>query len=108
MHSVAILVKIRKGDIIRIIAGKDKGKSGKILKVFPQKGKILIEGLNLYKKHVRPKRRGEKGEVVLVPRPLDVSNAMLICVTCHQATRIGYRLEGKNKVRFCRRCEAAN
>lgn len=99
-------MRIRKNDTIKIITGKDKGKTGKVLKVFPEKGKILIEGLNIYKKHVRPKREGEKGQTISVPRPLDVSNIMLLCLTCDKATRTGFRFEEKRKVRYCKKCSA--
>lgn len=97
-------MKIRKGDTIKIITGKDNGKSGKVLKVLPQKNKILIDGLNLYKKHVRPKRQGEKGEVVSVPRPIDVSNVMLVCPNCGQAVKISYRFDNERKLRICKKC----
>lgn len=100
-------MKIKKGDAVKIITGKDKGKTGKILKVLLKKDKILIEGLNLYKKHVRSKRQGEKGEVVLVPRPIDVSNVMLVCQNCGQAVKIGYRFDAERKLRICRKCKAA-
>ncbi|MBI3638225.1 50S ribosomal protein L24 [Candidatus Wolfebacteria bacterium] len=73
-------------------------------KVFPQKNKVLIEGLNLYKKHVRPKQQGEKGQTVLVPRAIDVSNVMLVCPSCSRAVRAGYRVEEKKKTRYCKRC----
>ena len=99
-------MRIRKNDTIKIITGKDKGKTGKVLKIFPKKGKVLIEGLNIYKKHVRPKREGEKGEIISVPRPLDVSNVMLFCATCGKATRTGFRLEEERKVRYCKKCSA--
>lgn len=99
-------MKIRKGDTVKIITGKDKGKTGKILKVLLKKDKILIEGLNLYKKHVRSKRQGEKGEVVLVPRPIDVSNVMLVCPNCNQAVKIGYRFDAERKLRICKKCGA--
>lgn len=99
-------MKIRKNDTIKIIAGKDKGKTGKVLKVLPKRRKILVEGLNLYRKHVRPRRQGEKGEIVLVPRPIDVSNIMLICPHCGRAVRIGYRFEAERKVRICKKCGA--
>ncbi len=100
-------MKIHKGDTVKIIIGKDKDKTGKILRVFPKKNKILIEGLNLYKKHVRPKRQGEKGQIVLVPRPINVSNAMLVCPSCNRAARINYRFEGEIKKRYCKKCSAA-
>jgi len=70
-------MKIKKGDNVLIISGKDKGKTGKILKAFPKEMKILVEGVNLKKKHVRPKREGEKGQVVDIPAPLNISNVKL-------------------------------
>ncbi len=99
-------MKIKKGDTVKIIKGKDKGKTGKVLKVFFKNNKILIEGLNLFKKHVRPKRQGEKGEIVLVPRPINVSNVMLFCQNCKNATRVGYIFENENKARYCKKCSA--
>jgi len=99
-------MRIHKNDTIKIIAGKDKNKTGKVLKVFPKKGKILIDGLNLYKKHVKPKRQGEKGEVVLVPRPIDISDVLMMCAGCGKAVKTGYRFDGNAKIRICRKCKA--
>ncbi len=99
-------MKIRKDDTIKIITGKDKGKAGKVLKVFSVKGSVLVDGLNIYKKHVKPKKQGEKGQTVLVPRPINVSNVMIVCPACDKNTKIGYKLENKNKVRCCRKCSA--
>lgn len=99
-------MNIRKNDTIKIISGKDKAKTGKILKALPKKGKVLVEGLNLFKKHVRPKREGEKGETVFVPRPIDVSNILLICPGCGKAVKSGFRIDGGTKVRICRKCKA--
>lgn len=84
--------------------GKDRGKIGKVIRVYSDKNKILLEGLNLYKKHVRPKRQGEKGEVVLVPRPLNASNTMIICYSCKKAVRAGHREENGVKLRYCKKC----
>jgi large subunit ribosomal protein L24 len=97
-------MKLKKGDKVKIITGKDKNKQGKILKVFPKKNKVLVEGLNLYKKHVKPRRQGEKGEIVNVPRPLYASNVMLVCSSCGKAVRVGFRFEGEKKVRYCKKC----
>ncbi len=97
-------MKIKKGDQIKIISGKDRLKTGVVLRVFPKDDKVVIDGLNLYKKRSRPKKQGEKGEIVLVPRPLSVSNVMLICKNCKKPTRVGYRHEGQDKVRFCKKC----
>jgi len=99
-------MKLKKGDQVKIISGKDRGKSGTVLKVSPRDDRISVEGLNLYKKRVRPKRQGEKGETVLVPRPFSASKAMLICSSCKEAARVGYRLEGNSKIRYCKKCKA--
>lgn len=99
-------MKIRKNDTIKILVGKDKNKTGKVLKVSPKENKVLIEGLNLYKKHVRPKKQGEKGQVVSLPRPINVSNVAIVCSSCGRAARIGYKVEGNNKTRVCKKCGA--
>ena len=97
-------MKIKKGDNVLIIAGKDKGKTGKIFKALPKEGGVLIEGVNMRKKSVRPKREGEKGQIVPVPAVLNVSNIKLICPKCGKAVRVGYKLEGKEKSRVCKKC----
>lgn len=100
-------MKLKKGDTILIITGKDKGKEGKIIKVFPKKERVMIEGLNLYYKHTRPKRQGEKGEKVQVPRPIHISNVSLICSACKKASRVGFRQIGNIKERYCKKCKSA-
>lgn len=96
----------KKGDTVKIIAGKDRGKTGKIMHVDASAGKISVDGINVYKKHAKPKRQGEKGEIVMVTRPFNVSNAMFLCSSCGAATRIGIKKEGSKKVRFCKKCGA--
>ena len=97
-------MKIKTGDTVLIISGKDRSKTGKVTEVFPKDNKIIIEGLNIVKKHVRAKREGEKGQRVEVPRPLDVSNVKLVCPKCKKAARIGHKLLEKSKVRICKKC----
>ena len=80
-------MKIKKGDQVQIIAGKDRGKRGKILNVIAPRGKVVVEGLNIVKKHRRPRKEGEKGQRVEIPAPLDISNVMLICSHCGKLTR---------------------
>ncbi len=99
-------MKIKKGDNIVVISGKDRSKKAKVLAVFPKMNKILAEGLNLRKKHLKPKRAEEKGEIVTVPSPFDVSNVKLVCPKCSQATRVGYKLVGEKKFRICKKCQA--
>lgn len=102
-------MKIKKNDTVKVIAGKDKGKTGKVMRAFPEQGKVLVEGLNLAVKHVRPKSAGEKGQKMYFPKPLTVSKVMLMCDKCGEPTRVGYRkLEGETrqkKERFCKKCK---
>lgn len=98
-------MKVKKGDNVMIIAGKDRGKSGKILNVFLGKNRIVVDGFNLVKKRIKPKKQGEKGQTASMPAPLNVSNVMIICKNCGRNTRIGYKiLENKNKIRICKKC----
>ena len=87
-------MKIKKGDTVKILAGKDRGKTGKIIKIDLNEETVTVEGFNLYKKHVRPRREGEKGQVILV------------CPTCHKSVRAGYRFENEKKFRYCRKCNS--
>ncbi len=98
-------MKVKKGDNVLITAGKDKGRTGKIIKALPKELKILVEGINLKKKHVRPKREGEKGQVVEIPAAMDMSNVKLICPKCGKATRVGYATEKDIKNRICKKCK---
>jgi len=99
-------MKLKKGDTVLIISGKDKGKTAKILKSLPKEGKILVEGVYIKQKHVRPKREGEKGQIVAVPSPLNVSNAKFVCPKCGKAARLGYKVENGKKVRICKKCKS--
>lgn len=98
------MAKIKKGDLVEIIRGKDKGKRGRVLKVLPKKKKIIIEGLNLVVKHIKPRREGEKGQRVKIPAPLWISKAMLVCPHCKKKTRVGFRFFEDKKARICKKC----
>lgn len=96
---------IKQNDKVKIIAGKDKGKTGKVLQIFPAKERASVEGLNLLIKHLRPNRKGEKGQRVEFPAPLNVSNLMLLCPKCGEAARVGYKSNEKGKkFRYCKKC----
>jgi len=97
-------MEIKSGDTVSIIAGKDKNKTGKVTKVFPKTNKIIIEGLNLIKKHIRPKKQGERGQRVEIPQPINISNIQIVCPKCKKTTRIGHRILGNSKVRICKKC----
>ena len=97
-------MKICKGDTILITAGKDRGRKAKVITVYPKKMRIVAEGINLKKKHVKPKKSGEKGQIVELPAPFDVSNAKIICPKCGKASRVGYKIERGKKYRICKKC----
>lgn len=98
-------MKIKKNDNVKMLAGNDSGKIGKVLKIFPQEGKLTVEGLNLMKKHIRPRKEGEKGQRVEIPRKINSSNVKLICPKCGQPSRVGYEIKGEEKFRKCKKCQ---
>jgi large subunit ribosomal protein L24 len=97
-------MKIKKGDKVLVTSGKYRGKTSKVLKAFPKESRVLVEGVNLRKKHQKGKKSGEKGKIVEIPGPIDVSNLKLICPKCKKATRIGYKTTEKGKNRICKKC----
>lgn len=99
-------MKIHKGDTVLIISGKDKGRVAKILRSLPKEGKILVDGINLKNKHIKPKKQGEKGQVIGVPAPLDASDVKIVCPKCNKAARVGYKLQDGKKFRICKKCKA--
>jgi large subunit ribosomal protein L24 len=99
-------MKLKKGDTIKILSGKDRGRTGTVLRSLPESDSIVVEGLNLFKKRSRSKKQGEAGQTVMVARPFKVSRAMLICASCKMPTRVGFRMEGARKVRYCKKCKA--
>ncbi|MDP1743298.1 MAG: 50S ribosomal protein L24 [Candidatus Amesbacteria bacterium] len=96
-------MKIKLKDTIIVNVGKDHGRQGVVAKILPQDNTVIIEGLNQYKKHVKPSQ-GRKGEIVTISRPLDVSKVALVCPKCKQPTRVGYRFVEGKKLRVCRKC----
>ncbi len=97
-------MRIKKDDNVKIISGKDNGKTGKVLRTIRDKNRIVVDGLNIIKKHTRPKKEGEKGERVEIPAPINVSNVMLICPNCSKLTRVAYSKNGEAKMRICKKC----
>ena len=96
---------VKTGDTVYVVSGKDKGKTGKIVKVFPSKGKILVEGINIITKHLKPNQMNPQGGVVKKPNPIYSSKVMLYCTSCSKATRIAKKiLEDGKKVRVCKHC----
>ncbi len=101
-------MKIRKNDTVKIIAGKDRGKTGKVLKVFPEKASIVVEGVNVLVKHVKARKNGEKGQKIYFPGRIYVSKTMLVCPKCGKATRVSMSIASKDlkqkKDRVCKKC----
>ncbi len=97
-------MKIKKGDTVLVISGKDKARKGKVIEVFPKQNRLIVEGINLRKKHMKPKKSGEKGQIVETSAPLNASDVKFICSKCGKAARTRYKLEGKKKYRICKKC----
>ena len=97
-------MKTKKGDTVLVISGKDRGKRGKILQVFPKENKAIIEGVHLRKKHRKPKKSGEKGQIIILPGSISISNVKLICSKCGKPARIGYKVIENKKYRICKKC----
>lgn len=96
---------IKKNDNVEVISGKEKGRRGKILKVFPKTRRVVIENINLAKKHARPTKENPQGGIVKKELSMDVSNVMLVCPKCDEPRRTGHKMIGDSKkVRVCRKC----
>lgn len=96
-------MKIKKGDQVQITTGKDSGKRGEVLFVFPKSEKIVVKGANIVKRHMKPTRDGEKGQRIEKEAPFHVSNVMLVCPHTGELTRIGYKIEGGEKLRVSKK-----
>lgn len=97
-------MKLKLNDLVKITAGKDKGRTGKIDRVLPHSAQVVVKGINLYQR--RLKKEGEKGSTITLERPLPLANVALICPQCHQPTRVGYEVgQTGQKQRICRKCD---
>ncbi|MDP2648152.1 MAG: 50S ribosomal protein L24 [Candidatus Yanofskybacteria bacterium] len=101
-------VKIKTGDTVQMLGGKDRGKTGKVLRVSKGDGKAVVEGLNTVKRHLRARKQGQKGQIIARERWVSLSNMAVMCKACGKATRVGYQLgqAGADKIRICKRCKA--
>jgi len=96
---------VKKGDLVLVIAGKDRGKSGKVIRVMPKKEAVIVERLNMVKRHLRPSPTTGKGGIVEKEAPIHISNVQILCGKCNRPTRVGHRiLEDGTKVRVCKKC----
>jgi large subunit ribosomal protein L24 len=97
---------IKKNDTVKVIAGKDKGKNGKVLRVIPKKDRVIVEKINMIKRHMKPNQQTRQGGILEKESPIHISNLMLICSKCTDPTRVGYKtLDDDRKVRYCKKCQ---
>jgi len=98
-------LKIRKGDRVKVLTGKDRGKEGEVMRSIPKDRKVIVGGVNIAKKHQGPTRSTQQGGIIDKDMPLPVANVALVCPSCNKATRVGYKVDGSGqKVRICRKC----
>lgn len=100
-------MKLRKNDEVEIVSGKDKGKRGKVTKVFPKEDAVLVGGMNQYKRHIKGKAQGQKSEIITITKPLHTASVVMVCPKCHKKTRVGYDTKQGKKIRTCKKCEQA-
>lgn len=100
-------MKLKKGDTVKVVAGKDKGKTGKVEAVLTKDAKVLVGSVNQYKRHIKAARDGEKSEIRTITKPLPVANVLFVCPKCKQTARLGYTITGEKKTRICKKCEEA-
>jgi large subunit ribosomal protein L24 len=99
-------VSIKKDDQVMVVAGKDRGKTGRVVRVMPREGRVMVEGVARAKRHSRPDRKNRQGGIMEKELPIDLSNVQIVCKTCGRPTRVGHRTDEEGKVRVCRRCGA--
>ena len=99
-------MKIRKGDEVQVLAGKDVGKTGVVTRVINSADRVIVDGVNMVKKHQRATKATMQGGIIDKEMPIHISNVGIVCGKCKKATRIGYRFDGDNKIRVCRKCGA--
>ncbi len=100
------MFNVKRNDNVIMLQGKDRGKQGKVLFVLSEDKRIVVEGLNTVKKHQKPKKQGQKGQIVTKERAVDISNVQLVCPKCSKPTRVGHAFSGDKKYRVCKHCQA--
>lgn len=99
-------MEIKKGDTVKILSGKDKGKTGKVVRAIRENSSVVVEGVNIRKKHSKPKKQGQKGQIVEMPAAVKASSVQIVCTSCKKGVRIGMKVEGTKKFRICKKCGA--
>ena len=99
-------MRIKKGDNVQVLSGNDKGKTGEVLEVIPKTGKIIVKGVNIRKKHVKPRKQGEEGGIIPLECAIYSDKVNVVCPKCNKPTRIKYEMDKDKKVRVCQKCGA--
>ena len=99
-------MKVKKGDTVQVLSGNDKGKKGEVLEVIPKDSKVVVKGVNVRKKHIKPRKQGEEGGIIPVECAIDSSKVNVVCPKCGKSTRVEYKVEDDKKVRICKKCGA--
>ena len=99
-------MKVKKGDTVQVLSGNDKGKKGEVLEVIPKDSKVVVKGVNVRKKHIKPRKQGEEGGIISVECAIDSSKVNVVCPKCGKSTRVEYKIENDKKVRICKKCGA--
>ena len=100
-------LRVKTGDTVRVLRGKDRGKAGKVMAAMPKEGRVLVEKINMVFRHVKPRRGGEKGQRVKMAAPVPVSNVQIVCPSCKKGTRVGINRGGDTAARICKKCGGA-
>ena len=99
-------MKVKKGDTVQVLSGNDKGKKGEVLEVIPKDSKVVVKGVNVRKKHIKPRKQGEEGGIISVECAINSSKVNVVCPKCGKSTRVEYKIENDKKVRVCKKCGA--
>lgn len=99
-------MKIKKGDTIKVLSGNDKNKTGEVLQILPKDEKLIVRGINIRKKSIKPKKQGEQGGIISLEMPINISKVALVCPKCGEHTRVGVEIVKGEKVRICKKCGA--
>ena len=99
-------MKVKKNDTVLVVTGKDAGKTAKVLVALPKNNKVVVDGVNIQKKHKKARSAQEVSQIESKPGAIDASNVMVVCPTCEKAVRVAYKVEGDKKVRICKKCGA--
>ena len=97
-------MKVKKGDTVQVLSGNDKGKKGEVLEVIPKDSKVVVKGVNVRKKHIKPRKQGDEGGILSIECAINSSKVNVVCPKCGKSTRVEYKIENDKKVRVCKKC----